>query len=51
MTTHRRFDFSFVAITLLLAVQATVATVGFRMARNVAVFSHQEIVAVTHLAR
>ena len=51
MTTHRRFDFSLLAIALLLAVQASIASYGLRLVRDVAVGTHEQLVIVGRAGR
>jgi len=42
--TRRRFDFSLLAIAVLLTVQATLATYGIRLVRDVAAETHHGLV-------
>ena len=51
MTTHRRIDFSLIAIALLLALQASIASYGLRLVRDVAAGTHEKLVEVARAGR
>jgi len=49
--THRRFDFSLLAIATLLMIQASIASYGLGIVRDVADTTHARLVAVAAAAR
>jgi hypothetical protein len=48
MMNRTRIDFSLIAIAALLVFQASIASYGIRLVRDVAIGTHAELVSIAH---